>query len=402
MADRTVPRLPKLHELTKLQALLLLGGAFVFAVLVWGFRRYDLVVDRTPAAPEDSVMAATIYGVQTEEWRGFAAKLPERARQALSNVGELDSVTLFAVPDETGKLQWGVLEALSAVSERSGRRAFRLVPKGTSAVGHITLQGRKVPFEASVTKGLFRARVGKDFRGPALSSNPFAKGRRQLAMMQQQMAYLEKPSGASWNAAVDLLSSQLQRFQPQAGIWRLPGRLELSVSASETGAVSPFVLYYRPEYGRGLDGPRLETYAKALLAESEPVGFDVTLPDDSKMVELRREPDSVQTIRKKVNQFGERAQMRIPGGTQKMEIFYADDGEAWMSDDLGLIQAAIMGSVSAAPPQGACEIEGEGGFASFSGKGLQAWPLFQGFDRLTFSIHDLESGMFTTCGYFTP
>ncbi|HJV32706.1 MAG TPA: hypothetical protein VJ694_01640, partial [Patescibacteria group bacterium] len=197
-------------------------------------------------------------------------------------------------------------------------------------------------------------------------------------------------------------ASHLQRFQPLAGLWKLPGRIELSLSASETGALSPFVLYYRPVFGRGLEGPQLEAYAKALLAESEPVGFDVTMPDDTKMIEVRREPDAVQTTRKHVNRFGERAQMRVPGGTQKLEIFYADDGEAWMSSDLDLIQASIMGNVTADLPQGACETGGEAGFAAFSGKNLESWPFFRDFTRLTFSMHSLESGMFTMCGYFTP
>ncbi|HJV33406.1 MAG TPA: hypothetical protein VJ694_05255, partial [Patescibacteria group bacterium] len=282
--------------------------------------KYELVVDRTPAVPDGAVVAATILDRSSENWRGFEPKLPEQARQALAHAGDATSVTLFAVPGADGGLQWGLLEALSAVTERTGRKTLRLVPKGTSAIGYLSVEGRVSPFEASVGKGLVQARVGRDFRGPTFTPNPFDKGRRQLSAMYLQMAYLEKPSGVSWGAAADLLASHLQRFQPLASLWKLPGRIELSISASETGALSPFVLYYRPEFGRGLEGPQLEAHAKALLAESEPVGFDVTMPDDTKMIEVRREPDAVQTTRKHVNRFGERAQMRVPGGTQKLEI----------------------------------------------------------------------------------
>jgi hypothetical protein len=401
MQDRTVPRLPKLPELTWLQALLLLGGAFVFASLIWGARRYDVYVDRTPSAPENAVFAATIDR-SSPDWPAFESKLPEKARQALAVAAGLKSVTLFAVPGTGVDLEWWTVEAMNAVTERTGRQHLRLVPKGTTAVGYISARGRAVPFEATVTHGLIQARVGRDFLGLDLDPRPFERGRRHLVPMYMQSAYLEKPSGVSWTGVASLLGEQLQRFQPQASIWRLPGRLELSVSASETRAVSPFVLYYRPAYGVGLSGPVLEDYAKGLLAESDPIGFEVTMPDDTQMIELRRDPDSVVTVRKTVNKFGERAQLRVPGSTHKMEIFYDDDGEAWMSNDLNLIQASVMGSVGAEDSRHDCEKGGKGGFADFSGKSLETWPLFKGMDRLTFSIHNIESGMFTTCGYFTP
>jgi len=379
-----------------------LGGAFVFASLGWAALRYDLVVDRTPAVPDDAVLAATILDRRSEDWLAFEAKLPEKARQALSQAGDLASVTLFAVPGAGIELDWGLLEALSAVTERTGRKKIRLVSKGTSAVGRVSLGGRDVPFQASVTRGLVQARVGRDFLGPSFTSNPFAKGRRHLAPMYMQSSYVEKPSGVSWNRAAGLLGMQLQRFQPQAVLWSLPGRMELAVSASETDGLSPFVLYYRPESGVSLSGPALEIYAKALLAESDPIGFEVALPDDSSMVELRRDPDSVLTVRKRVNRFGERAQLSAPGSSHKMEIFYADDGEAWMSTELGLIQASIAGNVGSEGTPGACEDGGKDGFADFSGKSIEYWPMFRGMERLTFSIHNIESGMFTTCGYFTP
>src|SRR5688572_22559607 len=111
MADRTVPRLPKLPELTWLQALLLLGGAFVFAAFIWGVRRYDVYTDRSPSAPEGSVIAATIDRT-SPDWPAFEAKLPEKARQAMSVAGDLKSVTLFAVPGMGPDLDWWTVEAL--------------------------------------------------------------------------------------------------------------------------------------------------------------------------------------------------------------------------------------------------------------------------------------------------
>ena len=401
MADRTVPRLPKLRELTKLQALLLLGGAFVFAWAVRFALRTDVYVDRTPSAPEGAVLAATIDRTSSD-WPAFEAALPEKARQALAVASGLESVTLFAVQGDGGALQWWTVEALSSVNERTGRKRLRLVPNGTDVVGEILLGGRRVPFEASIENGRFQARVGRDFRGLSLKPNPFDKGRRLRNPMHLQNAYIEKPSGVSWSRVAGLLGPQLQRFQPQASLWSLPGRMELSLSASETHAISPFILYYRPRYGSSLEGPRLEEHARGLLAETDPIGFEVALPDDTEMIELRRDPDSVLTTRKEVNIYGQRAQLRAPGGEHRMEIFYANDGEAWLSNDLGLIQAALTGNVGAELPTDACETAGKDGFAAFSGKSLDSLALFRGLKRMTFSIHNMESGMFTTCGYFTP
>ncbi len=401
MADRTVPRLPKLPELTKLQALLLLGGAFVFGMGVWASGRYDVFVDRTPSAPEGAVFAATLDRT-VPYWSAFEAVLPEKARQAFSVAAGLETVTLFAVPGTGAELEWWTVEAMSAVTERTGRKRLRIVPQGTAAVGEVRLADRAVPFHASVTRGQVQARVGRTYLGPTFRANPFDKGRRQLVPLQGQTAYLEKPSGVSWGASSAYLSANLQRFQPLAGLWGLPGRLEFSVNASSTQALNDFVLYYRPQHGGSLAGPVLESHARALLAESDPVGFEVALPDDTEMTELRREPDAVLTTRKPVNTFGTRAQLRAPGGSHQMEIFYADDGEAWLSGDLKLIQASIMGNIGGHAPSGECEEGGRHGFAALSGKSLQSWPYFENFDRVTISLHDIETGMFTTCGYFTP
>ncbi|MEK7546378.1 MAG: hypothetical protein AAB554_04890 [Patescibacteria group bacterium] len=411
MAARTLPRLPKLPKLaawrsfTRLsgfQALLLLGGAFVFASVAFVSSRYDVIIDRTAAVPESSVLAATITDRFDEHWPAFESRLPEKARQALSRSGNARSVTIFAVHGPSTELDWSSLEELGYVTERTGRKRLRLIPHGTSAVGFVILGDRRTPFEAKIERGMLRARVGRDFRGLSLVSNPFDLGRRQISPLHMQSAYLEKPSGVSWVRASAFLSAKLQRFQALAGLWSLPGRMEMSISASETSVLNPFILYYRPAFGTDRAGPAFESIAKAILAETDPISFEVSLPDDSKMLELRREPDSVLTVRKKVSLYGNRAKLKVPGGRHNIEIFYADNGESWMSDDLGRIQASIMSNVTAKKASEPCESGGNAGFASFTGKSLDSWPFFHGFDRLTFTINNIESGMFTTCGYFTP
>jgi len=399
MAARTLPRLPKLPKLSKLQALLLLGGAFVFASVACAAGRYTIVVDRTPSAPEDAVLAVTIPDRGTEDWRAFEAHLPEEARSALSQVPADQSATLFAVSDGGSGLRWGLIEALSSISPRSGKKAYRLVPRGMTGIGFIALGGRSAPLRLYVEKGLFRAEIGQTYRGPVLPKDPFAKKRRLLSPSHVQNIYIEKPAEVSWEGSADLLGMELQRFQGLPLLWKLPGRVEMSVSASETDAIRSFVMYYRPQSGGNLAGPNLESYARQLLSEAHPVGYKVTLPDDTNMVELRLDPDSVETSRNKVRQFGQRARLSIPGSDSMIDIFYADDGEAWMSSQLSLIQGAIMGNIGAVAEESACDARESAGFASFSGDSLDNWPLFSSLARLTFNIHNIETGLFTTCGY---
>jgi hypothetical protein len=272
------------------------------------------------------------------------------------------------------------------------------VPDGTDAVGFAVIGGTTVPFSATFDEGGFRARVGRDFLGPDFHANPFALGRRLKAAMPDQTTYLEKPAGVSWKFAAGPFGDALQRFRAFSELWMLPGRVEVTLSATQTHAINPFVLYYRPTHGRGLEGPQLESVGKALLAEAEPVGFIVTMPDASKMTELRREPDAVRIDRKPVNGFGTRATLRLPGSERRLEIFYADDGEAWLSDDLGRIQGAIMDNITTEDPNGVCE-KGREGYAEMKGPVLSLHPDVPTLKRLTFGLEDVESGLFTICGY---
>lgn len=393
----TLRKLPRLPELTKLQALLLAGGAFVFASAFWAACRFDVFIDRTPSAPAGTVFAATVDR-RSPHWPELEAALPEKARQASRVAEGLDSMTLFAVPGADG-LEWWTVEALSAATERTGRKRLRLVEDGTAAAGFVVLNGRETPFTARFGDGRFEARVGRDFLGPDFRPNPFAAGRRLTSPMPGQTAYLEKPLGADWGPVSALLGASLQHFKGLSGLWSLPGRLELAVSATTTDGVSPFILYYRPSPGSSLPEAELEAAGRALLAETDPVGVTVLMPDATAMTEYRHEPTAVGVERKDVRSFGKRATLRMAGSRQKLELFYANDGEAWFSDDLGRIQAAIMSGVSAVEAETRCGTDAHEGRFVFRGGSIGNFPYFQSLNELIFSMPDDESGLFTICGY---
>lgn len=406
MAALTLPKLPKLRELTRLQALLLLGGAFVFGACAWASGRYELIADRSASVPESAVLAVSVPR-RTEDWIALETILPEPAKQALSQAEPDRSATIFAVSDQDGSLQWGLREAMDSIPPGSIKKTYRLVPKNTAAVGFVRLDGRRVPFEASLFSGGLRLTVGRAFRGPTLKANPFAPGRRLNRPMPDQIAYLEKPAGVSWSRIIGPLGAQLQRFQALAGVWSLPGRVEMTISASKKAEVlSPFTLYYRPENGSVSQKHALDPFARELLSEVSPETVAVQLPDKSKMTELRQNTASV-LMKSTPTPHGEVARYSVPNGHGGLAAFYDQTGENWLSTELGFVEAAILGNINDSATGTVCETSGQDGFVSIQqdenghwpSEIVQSWPYFDGMKRFTVSINSLESGLLTICGY---
>jgi hypothetical protein len=189
----------------------------------------------------------------------------------------------------------------------------------------------------------------------------------------------------------------MQRFQALSSFWSLPGRVELSVSASSTDAVlQPFTLYYRPIGSVKTPRSVLENYAKRILADASPQPFDFKLPDGSHMQELRRDPASVRTSVKQ-NQFGSVVKFSYPNQPEGLDSYYMKSGEAWLTTDLGLVEATYMGKVGSTKATDVCHQGGAGGYAMIPGSFL---PFSTGFKALTVTIHSLETGMLTICGYY--
>ncbi|HTK04709.1 MAG TPA: hypothetical protein VL500_03935 [Candidatus Eisenbacteria bacterium] len=397
-----VPSLPKLKaiKLTKLQALLLLGGAFVLAGAGWLLLNDRLVLDATSEAPASSLLVLQFLpkkaGTAEEEAsRKFLAALPPEAQSAAAQAAPGRTVILFATPGQGDALQWGTLETQDA--RQQGRPVWRLVPKKDGAIGSVTIDGRKQPLEAVFGEDSTMFRIGRTYRGLLGDGPALGGGRRMRMAFNQEMFYLEKPEGASWEGATGLLGPQMQRFPALSSFWTLPGRTELFVSASRTDAVfQPFSLYYRPAASLPMPRTTLEKYAKELLADALPHPIDIQLPDGSHMQELRHDAGGVVADQKQ-NQFGDIVKYTYPGEKTALYAFYAKDGEAWLTTDMNLIQAILLATVGAAAPGDACHKGGQGGFASVPGTLL---PIQNGFKNLTVSIHSLETGLFTICGYY--
>lgn len=397
-----VPSLPKLKaiKLTKLQALLLLGGAFALAAAVWIPLNERLVLDTTSEAPASSLLAFQFLpghaGVLADEGsRKFLAALPPEAQQAAARAVPGQSLTLFATPGQGEALQWGTLETLDA--RPAGKPVWRLIPKKDGVIGFMTIGGRKQPLEAVFGQEYSMFRIGQAYRGVLGDGPTMNGGRRMRLQLNQDMFYLEKPEGASWERVSALLDSQMQRFPALSGFWSLPGRMELFVSATHTDSVfQPFSLYYRPIGGQALPRTALENGAKELLADALPHQIEIQLPDGSHMQELRHDAGGVETDQKQ-NQFGDIVKYSYPGEKTALYGFYAKDGEAWLTTDVNLVQAILMGTVGAAAPADECHRGGHAGFASIPGSLL---PIQTDFTDLTVSVHNLETGLFTICGYY--
>ncbi|MFA5854392.1 MAG: hypothetical protein WC866_04910 [Patescibacteria group bacterium] len=388
------------NKLSGLQALLLLGGAFVFV----GFlivRSYTLVLDTSPTAPPQSEIVLSIVKrdetfLKSAAWAKFLAALPKEAAQALSQAQADHTATLFAVRGEDGALAWGLVEALSTSRGQSQKPQRKLVPREVGAVGSFRVAGQTQPIQAYFEPELVRFEIGRGYRGLLANPVPFTMGRRLIQPINQQIAHLEKPSEASWGKAPALFQSTMQRFKGLADPWTWPGRVELAVSASSTGeTLYPFLLFYKPTVGQKNVAKQTEDFARNLLAQAAPQTVLVNLPDDSQMTEFRHDPESIQKEEIR-NQFGTLLRLTAPGKSQRMLVFLADDHEVWISNDLALIQAGFLDNVQATTPSSACDRDSIGGFASLSGQSFS----YGSFSRVNISINDIETGLFTLCGYY--
>lgn len=396
-----VPSLAKLKtiKLTKLQALLLLGGAFVSVVGIWTVTHYHFLRDTTPQVPANSVLALRFMPIGPVS--RFEAKrqkivsvLPLEAQQAINLAGQGQAWTLFAVPGEEGSLQWWILEAMNSTPQ--GRPVWRLVSNDVDAVGFVLIGGRKQPIKATFGSDHATFRIGRAFSG-FLGAGPVSGKGRMNVVPHQDTLYLEKPEGASWGTVPSLIGQKMQRFEALSAFWALPGRVELSVSASGTEAVlQPFTLYYRPIASVKTPRSLLENYAKRVLADAFPQPIEVKLPDGSLMQELRRDPVSVQSSMKK-NLFGNVVKFTYPNQKEGLDGFYMDSGESWLTTDLTLVEAAYMGKFSATDANDVCHRGGAGGYAMIPGSFL---PFSSGFTAMSVTIHSLETGLLTMCGYY--
>lgn len=388
------------HSRFTRQALLLLGGAFVFVVFLL-LRPYALVVDTGPTAPPESEIIFSFLRRDTafltsEPWQKFLASLPKEAVSALEQAPAGQTATLFAVRGEDDSLHWGLVEMLSASQKRGGKSVKKFVPREVGAIGSFKIEGKIESFQAFFETDSVRFEVGRGYRGLAKRSAPFAAGRRLLVPIIQQSAYLEKPAQATWGEIPAFFQANMQRYQELASPWTWPGRVELAVSASSTKeTLSPFLLFYQPVVGQKNVAKQTEYFARNLLAQVSPQTILVNLPDDTQMKEFRHDSESIQKEEIR-NQFGTLLRFTSPGKSQKMLVFQANNGEVWISNDLALIQAGFLENIHAEKADTACDRPNNGGFASFSGKNLS----YGLFSKVQISIVSFETGLFTLCGYY--
>lgn len=391
MLDRPARKLPKLPELTKLQALLLLGGAFVLAAVIWTVTQYRLVSVPDWGPYDEASGLITLYG-DASSTKTFIQRMTASSSDTVP-VAALDraSVTsLYLAPDqESGQLK------VHATGNEPGH--LRLIPKATQGVGFVVIDGRKEPVSASFTQKNAVFQVGRTYRGIYRDGPAMNMGRRMITSLNNELFYLEKPEGASWKGVSSLLGAEMGRFPALSAFWTLPGRVELTVSASGTdAALQPFSLYYRPSGSLAFPREMLETYVKNLLSDAVPHPIDVKLPDGSHMQELRHDPGGIESSPRQ-NQFGEITKYTVPGEKGSLTGFYTKAREAWLTTDPVLLQAIFLGNIGAVAANDACHKGGAGGFAMIPGSFL---PMTGAFKDVTISIHNLETGLFTICGYY--
>ncbi len=359
-----------------------------------------LVSDASAQVPPDAIASFTLVRtdaafLRSPAWTRFLDAVPSEAAQALKYAAPGRPLTVFAVSDAQGVLNWQLLETMNAQAPKSAK--WRWIPRSAQAYGFIVVDHRPQPFTATFQAKTAMFEVGLGYRGVLSDPQPFNAGRRLIQPMTEQIAHLEKPAGVVWSGVPGVLRQSLQRFKALSDPWSWPGHVEVTVSASSTGnTLLPFVLYYHPTPAEPASDKKIDDFAKNLLADAVPQTEKINLPDHTQMVELRRDPDSIKKTEYK-NRFGQLLKFVAPGNPFYLSVFHADVGETWASTDLSLIQAALLSNVGSQAPTSACEKGGAGGYASFAGALL---PGLGRFSLIAISLRNLETGMFTICGYY--
>ncbi len=427
---------PEFRAPKPLQALLLLGGAFAFAGAGWFFASHRPIQDPDPILGERAVAAMTFVG-QPRFLAPFETSLPPKAAAVLRALSypKGSQTTLFAYRQDDGSFGWGAVvergrvpaqaeaislsagsrspllafdpeqngAALAAIirnaspSSRDPKAIRRWVPRSADATGFVEIGGRRQPFLGFFLENQVIFKIGRTYRGLDLKNSLPKTPPHIGAPIHDQIAQLEKPPGISWNGLPGIFKNDFQRFQALSDPWSWPGQLGLTVSGSATGeGLMPFVLSYRAQPGETSNvSKKIDEFAKKILSETVPEAVIVNLPDHTHLTELRQSPDAVQ-VQTRQNRFGNLLKFTVPGNDTSMIVFHALTGESYVSNAIPLIQAEILNGI--APPTNAssCGKTLDEGYASLNGS-LARFGIFK---KIDFTFKNLETGLFTICGYY--
>ncbi len=401
MVEPRLPKPPRPSGLSRLQALLLLGGALVFGSYAF-FRTYRLALDASSAAPQEAEITLSVLRdgdvfFSEPAWTRFSTAVFGEGATPVGAAQNIRPILLYAVRDNDGILRWTSVDRSRLSENQALKPKIRFVRRDVDAIGNLRIAGTTQPVHAFFRPDSVRLVIGRDYRGLTFRPEPFSRGRRLNQPIKEESARLEKPSSVSWGSFPNVFQNHLQRFTPLVEPWQWPGRVELAVSASSTKEVlSPFVLYYKPSVGEKNVAKKVEDFAKNLLSQASPQTLLVQLPDATKMSELRDDPGALHK-EETPTRFGTLARYSSRGNLERLAVFYANEGEFWISTDVALIQEALLANVQATPSTDACLQDRGEGFASFS-----AWKSseFGAFSTYSVSLKHVVPGLFTLCGYY--
>jgi hypothetical protein len=451
----------KFRKLSKTKALLLSGGALCSVFLAWFLATHRPVLDPAPAFTDRVLGAVTFIG-RPDGVEALVAKLPEGALGPLEEAGfaEGNRLTLFAYLARDGSIRWGGIERcrIPAHGPSSGaigrglcsfgpqdhfdaialgvhpeaddpRPAKRWIRRSADGFGvffpsfaaYLTgLQPgspareapfRSLPFLLDVSSGGFKLTAGMAYRGLALDDS---FGRRKLRLPADfpgKALHFYSPS----QAVTGRLFGQVAPFmQRHAGFADFPsvmgGSFEAVVSATAPGdALNPFIFY---RFGRPLDEGRTATIVESLknaLGELFPAERLMRMDDGTEAVELGNGRSDITVVRRDLS-VGTLYRFTDKAGNPLLALFDDHEGSAWISSSVDHLQSVMLINVGAVDTrtERACRFGLEkpgfrlvpGAVGGVPGMDDKILSVFSQNTAIDVVINNLETGLFTICGYF--
>ncbi len=375
---------------------LLLGGVFGIGLLAWFALTHKAVALPYDALPKETVAAVTVFGTGEDRQETLTRFTQATSTTLPTGMDTHSNVTFYAVREGDG-LSWRVVETKPTLNPSM----LDVVPSNDEGVGFgIGADGRRLPISLDIDENRVLARIGyapRGYlkepraldRGPSLASQLSDKARMYVSMR---------------SPAQDGLVPDLGRLSGLVG--SLQGPTEIMLGQSEpTIPLQHFLI--RTIFTNPTEAHRIDSALKDILGRADPHKDALQLEDQSSMTELRLSTSAVKLDERAIST-GTIKRFVSPYGRASITVFTDHAGTAWISDQSATLQGFIT-ALSSETSERADECIPMAPALStlLYPQNIDAYThplnnwksLLTLFERVSFSVVDTESGLFTVCGY---
>jgi len=362
----------------KTRTLLLIGGVFGSGLLAWFLATHRLV--RVPT--DVPIGAAAVLRIEN----GWPEELAP---------GASGEKTVAVLPDSDA--EHGFRFEFEYVPAR-----LAFIPKPYGGAGLAVFEGRKLPLLAQFDGTAIRIRVGKEFRGLKLNQENEAVGPKLKVIPSGSAVYYMDPNPSRSLRILDeagFLHGSLWDNWGFGGIFRwFRGPTEVAILGGKE-SFQDFILHSAPGTGGFIDTSPLDFALKDAVGRAAPDRVKIALQDSSVSTELRSSAGEVSLKERQMNSV---ITKRFSSSDGAVALSYAIDeqGHLWMGNDTDILKEAVTRNPALSAVQNySCSGNPQVPQVVIYPQKLWKKTFLSIFSAVALSFDDLETGLFTICGY---